>query len=592
VCSVLRYAKRITHSVIMIKGTDEKQTVLIVDDDPDMLRTVGDIFYSDGYNVVKVNSAEMALKEIYTKTPHVILLDLMLPGMDGFELCRIIRQDIVLSHIPIVIVSGEKIDINNKLRGLREGAVDYITKPFEPLELLAKIKTLLRHTHYQLDANPLTKLPGNSSSISAIEACIHSNKLFAVCYADLDNFKAYNDTYGFEQGDKVIKFTADVIKRIFYKFKISGGFIGHLGGDDFIFITDPRKAKSVCSDIMKSFDKGIVDFYPSSDRKKRHIMQFDRKGRIKKYPLTTISVVVVHNTMRKVDHVGQISRIAAELKSYIKTFKGSNYIFDRRTDGKLDKRLSKNTKDINAKIAKLKSILSSGGIRVFLQPIISMKGCEVIGYEALMRGPVGTELENPELVFSLAQKAGLISALDRTCIESALNKGMEILKDHYLFINIKAETLADTEVLRQIFSPWEARIKKTRGVVIEVPEEGIYCITKGVEEGISYLRSIGVLVSIDDVGRGAMSLRDIAKIRPDFIKIDISLVRSVNTDTDRQNMLNSLLKFSKWLDAKVIAEGVELKEEYEYLLKKKVYYGQGYLFAKPSAEIIREIKVV
>ncbi len=163
------------------------------------------------------------------------------------------------------------------------------------------------------------------------------------------------------------------------------------------------------------------------------------------------------------------------------------------------------------------------------------------------------------------------------------------MKKYYIFVNVKAETLGDVNLLKKVFDPWKEKIKKAKGIIIEVPEEGIYYVSKGIEESIKYLRGIGVGVSIDDVGKGAMSLRHIAKIRPDFIKIDISLVRSVNTDNDRQNMLNSLLKFSKWLDAKVVAEGVEIKEEYEYLLKRRVYYGQGYLFARPSKEIVTKV---
>jgi EAL domain-containing protein (putative c-di-GMP-specific phosphodiesterase class I)/DNA-binding response OmpR family regulator len=576
----------------MHKDFYEKETILIVDDDPDMLRTVGDIFLSEGYNVVRVSSAEKALQEIYTKTPHIIILDLMLPGMDGFELCKIIKQDIVLSHIPIIIVSGKLKNNKDKLRGLQEGAVDYITKPFDPLEMLAKIKTFLRHTHYQLDANPITRLPGNSSSISAIEACIRQNRPFAVCYADLDNFKAYNDTYGFEQGDKVIKFTADIVKKCFYKMRLKGGFIGHLGGDDFIFITDIKKTKKACVDIIKLFDKEIVSFYPKSDIKKGHIVQFDRKGKLQKFPIMTISIVVVHNSTRKVEHVGHVSRIAAELKTYIKTFKGSNYIFDRRSEDKYaGKIISKEAKGMAEKITNLKSIIESKKINIVLQPIISMNNCQIMGYEALLRGPRGTDFENPELLFSLAKRGNLSSELDVLCIESALHKGVPIMKKSYIFVNVKAETLGDVNLLKKVFDPWKTKIKQAKGIIIEVPEEGIYYISKGIEEGIEYLREIGVGVSIDDVGKGAMSLRDIAKIRPDFIKIDISLVRSVNTDNDRQNMLNSLLRFSKWLNAKVVAEGVEIKEEYEYLLKRKVYYGQGYLFARPSEEIVKTVNM-
>ena len=181
-----------------------------------------------------------------------------------------------------------------------------------------------------LEANPLTRLPGNVSIINELTRKIENKSLFAVCYVDLDKFKAYNDKYGFEHGDEVIRETARILIQATQQAGNPGDFIGHIGGDDFVVITDPQAADKICEKIIAEFDKKVPSFYKEADRKNGYIIALDRQGKEQKIPLLSISIGVFTNEFRNIEHVAQIGEIGAELKSYAKHLERSNFIKDQR----------------------------------------------------------------------------------------------------------------------------------------------------------------------------------------------------------------------------------------------------------------------
>ena len=246
-------------------------------------------------------------------------------------MCRQIKSDILLSHLPVVMLTG-KGDIEHKVGGINAGADDYIVKPFEPKELLARINMVLRRTQRDLEANPLTRLPGNVSILNELSNRLQSGGLFAACYIDLDKFKSYNDKYGFERGDKVIRETAKILLESIRTRGNKSDFVGHIGGDDFVIITTPDMVDNICKKIIKDFEAVIPSFYNKEDRAKGFIVAKDRKGTLQKIPLLSISIGVVTNKARKISHVAQISELGAELKGYAKSLKGSNYVVDKRRD--------------------------------------------------------------------------------------------------------------------------------------------------------------------------------------------------------------------------------------------------------------------
>lgn len=307
--------------------------ILVVDDDPDIRDILKITLSEENYEVIEAQDGEEALKAIATKSPNLVLLDYKIPKVDGREVCRRVKKDILLRQLPIIMVTG-KGDINDRVGGIDAGADDYIVKPFEPKELMARIRMVLRRTQSALEANPLTHLPGNVSILSELGRRLETKTRFAVCYLDLDKFKAYNDKYGFEHGDEVIRETARILIRTMQEAGNPDDFIGHIGGDDFVIVTTPEVVDNVCKKIIEDFEDTAPSFYNAQDRKNGYIMTTDRKGQIQKFPLLSVSIGVVTNEFRKIEHVAQIGELGAELKTYAKSLERSNYVKDQRKENR------------------------------------------------------------------------------------------------------------------------------------------------------------------------------------------------------------------------------------------------------------------
>jgi len=306
-----------------------KEKILIVDDDLDILDVIRITLETEGYQVIEAHDGQEAVDMIKKSTPDLLITDFKMPKICGDEVCRILKEDILLQHMPIIMLTG-KGEITDKIHGINAGADDYMVKPFEPQELVARVKMALRRTARDLDANPLTKLPGNVSIINELHIRINKDELFAVCYVDLDKFKAFNDKYGFEKGDEVIKNTARILISSMQEKGTPQDFIGHIGGDDFVVVTSPEKVDSLCKKIIADFTAMVPGLYSKEDLDKGYIMGKDRKKKIRKIPLLSISIGVVTNEKRKINHVGEVGELGAELKEYAKSLPGSNYVTERR----------------------------------------------------------------------------------------------------------------------------------------------------------------------------------------------------------------------------------------------------------------------
>jgi len=303
--------------------------ILLADDDPDILDVLEITLSEENYELIKVMDGEEALKIIKSKPLDLVLLDYAMPKMNGRQVCMEVKKDILLRHLPVIMVTG-KGEVKDKVGGIDAGADDYVVKPFEPKELLARIRMILRRTERDLEANPLSRLPGNVSILNELSRRVESKAIFSVCYVDLDKFKAYNDKYGFEHGDEVIRETARILIQATQQVGNPDDFIGHIGGDDFVIVTTPQAVDKICQKSIDDFEKIAPTFYNETDRKNGYIMAFDRKGAEQKIPLLSISIGVVSNEYRKIEHVAQVGEIGAELKSLAKKLERSNYIKDQR----------------------------------------------------------------------------------------------------------------------------------------------------------------------------------------------------------------------------------------------------------------------
>lgn len=309
--------------------TKGEKRILIVDDDALIRKAIRKVVENYGYIVSEAKNGFEVLSKVNKELPNLIILDILLPDIDGFKVLAKLKEDINTKHIPVILLSAiEKAD--EKVKGLYLGAADYITKPFSEAEFGARIEMLLQRTEEEYSASPTTRLPGNISIENAITRRIDRKIPFAVCYCDLDNFKAYNDTYGFSKGDGVIRLTAKVIMSAMKELGNSDDFLGHIGGDDFILITTPDKVEPITKRIIETFDKVIPFYYDKEVREKGYIEAIDRQGRINRFPIMSISIVVVSNIHREIRHIGEVSDIAVELKKLAKMTPGSVVVKDQR----------------------------------------------------------------------------------------------------------------------------------------------------------------------------------------------------------------------------------------------------------------------
>ena len=311
--------------------TVQPTRILVADDDADLRDILRSILELAGFSVSEALDGASALRTIRGEPPDLVILDYLMPGLTGPEVCAQLKQDLLLRHLPIIMLTG-KSELQDKVHGINAGADDYLIKPFEPQELLARVQMVLRRTSQDLEANPLTRLPGNVTIQRELEHRLAAGGPIAVCYLDLNRFKAFNDHYGFKRGDDVIKRTAAVLLETSRASGSPRDFLGHIGGDDFILITTMDCAARLCEAIIRNFDAVAPGLYDEADRARGYMLHTDRKGQAINVPLLSIAIALVTNEEQVLTHPGQIAELGAELKAYAKQFERSVYVKERRRE--------------------------------------------------------------------------------------------------------------------------------------------------------------------------------------------------------------------------------------------------------------------
>ncbi|MFH0777726.1 MAG: response regulator [Candidatus Eisenbacteria bacterium] len=316
---------------LQLGGINVPQKILVVEDDPNIRQVLELQLQGAGYQVQAVEDGIKALEAVARELPDLILLDLMMPRMDGYEVCRRLKEDFHTSRVPVIMVTA-KASTAEKVEGLECGANDYLTKPYNSKELIARVKTALQWSQTQREANPLTGLPGNISIETELTRRINSRSPFAFAYCDLDYFKSFNDYYGYNRGDKAIKMIAEILLRTVEKHGTEGDFVGHIGGDDFVYITVPSNAEPIGQRVIEEFEQRVRFLYNEEDRKRGHLEVKSRRGGIERFPFMSITIAVVTSDSHAIDHVAKVSDIASELKAYGKSLPGSVVVRERRTE--------------------------------------------------------------------------------------------------------------------------------------------------------------------------------------------------------------------------------------------------------------------
>ena len=304
------------------------QEIYIIDDDDSSILVFQELFKDDKeYKFISVKShmIEVALKNI----PAMIIINEDAIDVDVIDLCKRIRNDEDNTITPVIVVSSND-NPEHRIRILQESIEYYIKKPVNENYLYYTVKNIGRLLTINRRISPLTGLPGNVQIHAELKKRLLNKEAFSVLYVDLDNFKAYNDVYGFLKGDEIIKFTADTILASVHNMIEEGSFVGHIGGDDFVAIVPTTNCDKLCQDIISHFDAKVLEFFTPEDVQKGYIEVANRRGIIEQFPLTSVSIGVVVADVNRFYNMLEIGEVGAQVKHAAKSVNGSSYSIDRR----------------------------------------------------------------------------------------------------------------------------------------------------------------------------------------------------------------------------------------------------------------------
>ena len=261
--------------------------------------------------------------------PCLLFIDGDSSSAAGMGLVRRLKSDAFTAIVPVTTLVGTH-HPEQVQAWFGSGADEVISGLFSPAEQRARLDSMLVRTERDVSVHPSTRLPGTTEIEREIRRRLESTQEFAVCYADLDHFKEFNDRYSYYEGDRVIYILSRILHDVVKGLMAQRGFVGHIGGDDFIFIIPAGDISPVCSEILEVFDALIPLQYNDQDRRAGYFFGKDRRGQLHRVPLMTLSIGIVTNRHRKFAHPAQVSELATEMKSYAKTLPGSVFVVDRR----------------------------------------------------------------------------------------------------------------------------------------------------------------------------------------------------------------------------------------------------------------------
>jgi diguanylate cyclase (GGDEF)-like protein len=321
----------------MTEMAAEPYLILVVDDDADIARFVQVNLEVEGFSVIVANDGEMALQLVTEHRPDLAIVDVMMPGVDGFELTRRLRSNPTTLSMPIIMLTAKGLTVD-KVVGLTVGADDFVVKPFDTMELVARIRSMLRRTKEFRESSPLTGLPGNTRILQEIAARAGQKRDFAVGHVDIDRFKTVNDVYGFGRGDEFIAALAKALEAAASEV-ITGppAFVGHIGGDDFVVVCTPGQIRQVSERAVSAFEHAADSLYDQVDAARGYVEKVDRRGEVQRAGLVTISIGFALSTNREYSSPREIVAAASEMKTVAKTQPGSYVAIDRRRPKRDDK---------------------------------------------------------------------------------------------------------------------------------------------------------------------------------------------------------------------------------------------------------------
>ena len=542
------------------------EKILIVDDDEDVLLIVQTILDNAGYSAVLARNGREGVEKAIESRPDLILLDVMMPELSGWEVCTTLKNAAETRQIPIAMLTV-KSEIRDLITGMQVGADDYITKPFTRKKLLSTVRRLLdakresppafltteneevRFKNLLFDA--VTGLPTVPVIIDALRDRLLDNRDMGVLYIDVEQYSHIEETYGWEVFDGLLQHTARTLRRMIGTVFATEDFIAvnRTGGSDFyVFATLEtgeeamgrlqRKARHVEESLRGSLDEAF------GTRIHKRIGVFVGHSLLRPSPQMRIERLV-YRAMRQAIAVAttkEEERQAALRETF-------------------------------------KEILRKRRIRTVYQPIFHLESMEVFGHEALTRGPHDTAFESPELLFQFAAENEATWELEQLCLGSSASRYAYPGASH-LFINVEADTIA--ALSRQGAEAIPPLFGLKCPVVLEVTERSAIGDIPIFRAALNQLRDKGFLIAIDDAGSGYASLQAIAELRPNFIKVANTLITGLRSDTIKRDVVEMLVNLSRRIDAECVAEGIETPEDLEECRSLGIPYGQGFYIGIPA----------
>ena len=304
------------------------QEVYIIDDKAELINKMKEIFEKEKeYHFVSVKSDEM--ETVLKNIPTLIIIEDDNTEMTAVDICGIIRKNEDNKITPIIVLSSNyNHDYRSEILGM--SIQQYILKPIDDDYFYYTVKNIIDFVAINRRISPLTGLPGNVQIQAEMKKRLLKKESFAVIYYDLDNFKAYNDVYGFSNGDEVIKLLAKIIVKNIHQIEYGSNFVGHIGGDDFVSITDKYDYDKLCREIINEFDETVVKYYTDDDIERGYVEVANRKGIIEQFPIVSLSIAVIEVENGNFKNTLEIGEVSAQVKHMAKEEIGSSYVINRR----------------------------------------------------------------------------------------------------------------------------------------------------------------------------------------------------------------------------------------------------------------------
>jgi len=573
--------------------------ILLIDSDPAAQQDLTDPLIKNDYHVSHARGAREGMEKIYQSSPDVILLARRLPDMDGLLFCAELKNDLVLRHIPLILIDYEPL-LEGELAARESGADDYLHKPVSIRELDRRIRQILRQGTMGFNCHPVTGLPGYDAVYRKIQETLEKGRPFAICFLDIHEFRHFNQRYGYARGDELLRKISRGVVEVLQAAGRYLDFFGHLGADDFVLVTDPDRAEGLCSQIVERFEQSIPDFYEPSDLENGYILTQNRNGEETSHKRIFLSIAVITHEAGRPGHVARIVEQGSELLALAKKEQRSLWVKERRRSltslpsvtpegerpGPEEVRSKPVsgprpvTQALSEHFKRFREIVQAQSLQIHFQPIVHLDTGYTFGYEALVRGPLETYFESPVILFSLARKLDMELVLDLICLRKLQKVAGRIPDSKKVFFNVSPSSFSNP-MFRE-FCDRAAEDLVPERVVLEVTRKRRIREYPKFREAADYFKARGYNLAVDDARAGTLSLRTILELEPDYIKTDITVTRDIHNDTAKQRIFRQFRAFCNRQQIEIIPEGVESEQEKDYLRQNGARLGQGFLFSHPA----------